>query len=71
MFQEMLPFGLLLLLLIHSGLAVSQKSTGLTDQALIIRCSAKNFLPVRHVTSATALQRQTFVRPLLLPASSR
>jgi len=64
MFQEMLPFGLLLLLLTHSDLAGSQKSTSLTDQALLIRCSAKNVLTVRHVSSVTALQHQAFCQTI-------
>jgi hypothetical protein len=41
-------------LLLHSSLAVSQKSTDLTDQALLIHCSAQNVLTVRYVLSISA-----------------
>ena len=37
----------------HSNLADSRNSTGLTDQALLIRSSAKNFLNIWHVLSIT------------------
>jgi hypothetical protein len=37
--------------LLHSRLAGCQKSTGLTDQAILIYCSAKNFGTKRHVLS--------------------
>ena len=39
--------------LFHSSLAVSQNS-GLTNQALRIHCSAKNFLTMWHIYSITA-----------------
>jgi len=39
--------------LLHISLADSQKSLGLTDQALLIHCSSKNFLTVWHVLSIT------------------
>jgi hypothetical protein len=35
--------------LLHSSLAGSRKRTGLTDQAFLMHCSAKNFLTIRHV----------------------
>jgi hypothetical protein len=41
--------------LLYSSLAGSQKSAGLTDAALRIHCSAKNFLNVWHVLSITVL----------------
>jgi len=37
--------------LLHSSSAVSQNSAGVTDQTLLIHCSAQNFLAVRHVLS--------------------
>jgi len=37
------------LLLLHSSLADSQNSTGLTDQTLLICYSAKNFLTIHRV----------------------
>ena len=40
--------------LLHSTSPVSHNSTYLTDQALLIHCSANNFLTVRHVLSITA-----------------
>jgi hypothetical protein len=40
--------------LLYSSLAASQKSAGLTNQALLIHCSAKNFLTVRHTSSIAA-----------------
>jgi hypothetical protein len=36
------------LFVLLSSLAVSQKTVGLTDQALIIHCSAKNILTIGH-----------------------
>ena len=39
---------------LHSSLADSQNSTFLTDQALLIHCSAKNFLNIRLLLSITA-----------------
>jgi hypothetical protein len=39
----------------HSSLAISQKHTSLTDQALLIHCSAKEVLTVWHVLSITVL----------------
>jgi hypothetical protein len=36
-------------------LADSQKSTGLTDQALVIHCCAQNFLTVRNVLNITVV----------------
>ena len=39
--------------LLRSGLARSRKSTSLTDQALLVHSSAKNFLTIRHVFSIT------------------
>ena len=40
--------------LFHVSLADSGRSLGLTDQALLIHCSAKNILTVWHVLSITA-----------------
>jgi hypothetical protein len=40
--------------LLDISLADSQKSLGLIDQALLIHCSAKNFLTVWYVLSITA-----------------
>ena len=50
---------LLLLLLspqfsLRSSSAGSQNSTGLTHQALLIHCAAKNFLTIRHVLCISA-----------------
>ena len=39
--------------LFHSISTGSQNSTGVTDQALLIHCSAQNFLTVRRVLSIT------------------
>jgi hypothetical protein len=39
----------------YSSWAGSRKSAGLTDSALLIHCSAKNFLNVRHVLTITVL----------------
>jgi len=39
---------------LYSSLAGSQKGAGLTDQVILICCSAKNFLITRHVLSVTA-----------------
>jgi hypothetical protein len=56
--------GVLLLLLLllfnphsslHSSLSGSQKSRVLTDQALLIHCSAKVFIPIWHVSSIAAV----------------
>ena len=43
--------------LLHSSLAACQKST---DQVLLIQCSAKNFLTIRHVLSITAFCIRTY-----------
>jgi hypothetical protein len=45
---------------LHSSLAGSQESTGLTDQAFLIHCSTKNILTMRNVLSinAFALERK-------------
>ena len=42
------------LTLLHSSLPTSQKSTGFSDQALLIHCSAKNFLSVQYVLNITS-----------------
>jgi len=39
--------------LLHNSSAGSQKSTGVTDQAFLIHCPAKNFVTIRHVLSIT------------------
>jgi hypothetical protein len=39
--------------LLHSSLAGSQRSTGFTDQELLIHCSAKYFLTIQYVLSIT------------------
>jgi len=39
--------------LLYSSLADSEKNAGLTDSALLIHCSAKNFLNIRHILSIT------------------
>jgi hypothetical protein len=36
------------------SLVASRKSTSLSDQALLIHCSTKNFLTIQHVSSITA-----------------
>ena len=41
--------------LLHSSLAGSQNSTGLTDQALPFHSSTENFLSIQHVLSIAAL----------------
>ena len=40
--------------LLHSSLPSSQKNTGVSDQAFLIHCSAKNFPSVQHVLNITA-----------------
>lgn len=50
------PFSLL-----HSSLPASQKSTGLSDQAFLIHCSAKNFLSVQHVLNITAFSIRIYI----------
>jgi hypothetical protein len=42
------------IILLNSSLAGSQMSMGLTDQALLINCPAKNFLTIQYVLSITA-----------------
>jgi hypothetical protein len=37
----------------HTSSAGSRKSTAVTDQALLIHCSAKNVLTIRHVLRVT------------------
>ena len=50
---------IIIIIIIHfpsqQCLADSQKGTGLTDQALVIHCSAQNFLTVRNVLNITAV----------------
>jgi hypothetical protein len=40
--------------LLHSSLIGSQNSMGLIVQELLVHCSAKNFLTLRHVLRITA-----------------
>jgi len=46
--------------LLHSHLTFSHNSTGLTDQALHINCSATNFPHMWHVLSITAFCNRTY-----------
>ena len=41
--------------LLYISLAGSYESMGLADQALVIHCSSKNFLTIRHILSITAV----------------
>jgi len=42
------------LFLLHSSLAVSQKRACINEQALLIHCSAENFMNTQHVLSTAA-----------------
>jgi hypothetical protein len=48
------------LYLLHSSSAVSQNSTGVTEQTFVIHCSAKNFLTIRRVLRITAFCTRTY-----------
>ena len=47
--------------LLHSSLTFSHNSTGLTDQALHINCSATNFPHMWHVISITAFCNRIYI----------
>jgi hypothetical protein len=53
-FQTIIIIIIITTTFLHSSLACSQKSTGLTDQALCICCFAKNFVTVQRVFSTAA-----------------
>jgi len=42
------------LFLLHSSLAGSQKRAVITEKALLIQCSAENFMNTQHVLSTAA-----------------